>query len=162
MYHYMTDLTSRRFFIKDTTDCWSFAREYSIWNVAVAALQFWTDNLNPPMLSKATERVYTTFFCSDSSQHLQDVSEEILFGCFVTTLNDAFEWELTLEDIGYESGSKSLNVPTPLHQEPWPFHVLTQENLSFGSATHRAHPSSSSLNTVHCHLTYREDQKSLT
>ena len=32
----------------------------------------------------------------------------------MTALNDAFEWELTLEDIGYETGSESLNVPTPL------------------------------------------------
>ena len=43
------------------------------------------------------------------------VEEEILFGHFVTTLNDAFEWEVTSEDIRYKNVSKSLSVPTPLH-----------------------------------------------
>ena len=33
-------------------------------------------------------------------------------------LNDAFEQQLTLEDMGYESGSESLSVPTALHREP--------------------------------------------
>ena len=49
----------------DATDYWPFAREYSIWNAAVAALQFWMADLDPPMLSNAIEWVYTTFFCSD-------------------------------------------------------------------------------------------------
>ena len=75
----------------DATDYWPFAREYSIWNVAVAALQFWMANLNPPILSNAIEWVYSAFFCSDSAQHLRYISEEILFGCFVTTLNDTFK-----------------------------------------------------------------------
>ena len=75
----------------DATDYWLFAREYSIWNAAVAALQFWTADLDPQMLSNAVEQVYTTFFCSNSAQHLRNISEEILFGHFVTTLNDAFK-----------------------------------------------------------------------
>ena len=58
-------------------------------------------DLNPPMLSNAIEWVYTAFFCSDSAQHLRYISEEIVFVQFVTTLNDAFEWELALEDGGY-------------------------------------------------------------
>ena len=70
MHHYMIELTSRRFFIMDTTDYWLFAWEYSIWNAAVAALQFWMDDLDPLTLSNAIERVYTAFFCSDSAQHL--------------------------------------------------------------------------------------------
>ena len=144
----------------DTTDYWPFAQEYSIWNAAVAALQFWMDNLEPLVLSKAIERVYTAFFCSDSAQHLWYVAEEILFGHFMTTLNDAFEWVLTLEDIGYESWNERLSVPTPLHREPWPFHVSTPENLSFRSATPRSCPSPSSLNTVNCYLTYEEDEES--
>ena len=36
----------------------------------------------------------------------------------MTMLNDAFKQALTSEDIGYESGSERMNVPTPLHQEP--------------------------------------------
>ena len=87
----MIELTSRRFFIMDATDYWLFAQEYSIWNAAVTALQFWTENLDPQMLSNAIERVCTAFFCSDSTQHLRYISEEILFGYFVTTLNDTFE-----------------------------------------------------------------------
>ena len=30
MYHYMTELTSRRFFIMDATDYWPFVWEYYI------------------------------------------------------------------------------------------------------------------------------------
>ena len=51
----------------DTTHYWPFAREYSIWNAAVAALQFWMADLDPQMLSEAIEWVYTTFFCSNSA-----------------------------------------------------------------------------------------------
>ena len=82
------------------------------------ALQLWTNDLDPKTLSNAIERVYTAFFYSDSSQHLQYVEEEVLFSHFVTTLNDAFKWQLALEDVGYESGSESFSVPTPLHREP--------------------------------------------
>ena len=77
----------------------------------------------------------------------------------MTTLNESFEWEVTLEDIGYESGSESLSVPTPLHWEPCPFHVSTQENLSFKPTTPTACPSPGYLNIV-CHLTYEEDEES--
>ena len=59
-------------------------------------------------LSNATEQVYTAFFCSNSAQQLRNISEDILFGHFVTTLNDTFERELTMEEEGYDSGSESL------------------------------------------------------
>ena len=98
----------------DAPDYWPFAWKYSIWNAVVTTLQFWTADLSPHMLSNAIERVYTAFFCSDSAQQLQYI-EKVLFGHFMTTLNDAFEWKLALEDIGYESRSESLSVPTPLH-----------------------------------------------
>ena len=75
----------------DATHYWPFAREYSIWNARVAALQFWIADLEPHILSNATERVYTAFFCHDSAQQLQNISEEVLFGYFMTTLNDTFE-----------------------------------------------------------------------
>ena len=32
----------------DTIDYWPFAQEYSIWNAAVTALQFWMVDLNSP------------------------------------------------------------------------------------------------------------------
>ena len=75
----------------DATHYWLLAREYSIWNAAVSALQFWMADLDPQTLSNAIEWVYTAFFCSNSAQQLRTIAEEILFSCFVTTLNDAFE-----------------------------------------------------------------------
>ena len=110
--------------------------------------------------SAAPSRRCTQPFYSDSAQHLQHI-EEVLFGHFMTTLNDAFKWQLTLEDIGCKSGSESLSVPTPLHREPQPFHALTQENFSFGPATPRGHPSPGSLHAVCCQLTYKEDDESM-
>ena len=82
----------------------------------------------------------------------------------IQSLSDHTEWCLqmgaTSEDIRNESQSKSLSVPTPLHQEPWPFHVSTQENLSFGPATSIACPSPGYLHAV-CHqLAYEEDNES--
>ena len=41
----------------DTTHYWLFAREYSIWNAAVTALQFWMADLNLQTLSNAIERI---------------------------------------------------------------------------------------------------------
>ena len=75
----------------DATDYWPIAREYSIWNAAVAALQFWIADLDLLMLSNAIECVYTAFFCSNSAQHLRNTPEEILFSHFRTTSNDAFK-----------------------------------------------------------------------
>ena len=67
------------------------AREYLIWNVAVASLQFWTADLNPITLSITTEEVYSAFLYSTSTYTLHQQPDEILFGYFVTTLNAAFE-----------------------------------------------------------------------
>ena len=111
------------------------------------------------MLSNAIEGVNSAFFYSDSTQHLQ-YEEEILFGHFMTTVNDAIEWQLTLEDMEYKSESESLNVPTSLWWEPQPFHVSTQDNLSFRPATPKACSSPGYLNAVHCCLTYEEDDES--
>ena len=47
----------------------------------------------------------------------------------MTTLNDTFKRELSQEDEGYESGSKGLNIPTPLRRVLWIYHVSTGENL---------------------------------
>ena len=53
----------------NTTDYWLMAREYSVWNAAVAALQFWTADLEAHVLSSDTEEVYPTFFYSTSAQY---------------------------------------------------------------------------------------------
>ena len=98
----------------DATPYWPFAREYSIWNTAVAALQFWMADLEPQTLSNVIDWVYTAFLCSTSAQQLRNISEEVLFVHFVITLNDAFEWEPALEDEGYDSGTENLNIPIAL------------------------------------------------
>ena len=144
----------------DATDYWPFARE---WNTAVAALQFWMADLNPQTLNNAIEQIYTAFFCSNSAWHLRNISEEILFGCFMTTLNDAFKWELALEDRGYESGSESLSIPTPLYRAPHLYHVSACANLSFRPATPRTQsPQQLGNLTTVCHdLMFEEDDSSL-
>ena len=95
----------------DAADYWLMAREYSIWNTAIASLQFWTADLDPVTLGRATEQVYTTFFYSLSSHTLCQQSAEILFGCFVITLNAAFDQQLLIADEGYESGYILLTYP---------------------------------------------------
>ena len=50
-----------------------------------------------------------------------------------------------------------MNVPTPLHWEPWTYHISMQENLSIGPATTRACLSPNYPHTVHQWLTYEED-----
>ena len=57
----------------------------------------------------------------------------------MTTLNDVFEWELALEDKGYESGSESLTIPTPLCRTLCLYNVWANENLSFGPVTPLTH-----------------------
>ena len=74
----------------DTTHYWPFAREYSIWNATVAALQFWMEDSEPYILSDAIKRVYTSLSCSNSVQQLRNISQELLFNHFMTILNDAF------------------------------------------------------------------------
>ena len=46
----------------DTSHYWPFTWEYSIWNAAVTALQFWMADLKPHVLCNAKDQVYTTFF----------------------------------------------------------------------------------------------------
>ena len=107
------------------------AREYSIGNATVAALQFWTADLEEHILSSAIEQVYNTFFYSTSTYMLCQQSDEVLFSHFVTTLNAAFESKLTLEDEGYNSGSKDFNIPTPCRRTSKIHHISSEEHASF-------------------------------
>ena len=75
----------------DIADYWPMAREYSIWNTAIALLQFWTADLDPVTLGSTTEEVYSAFFYSSSSHTLHQQSDEILFGHFMIALNTAFD-----------------------------------------------------------------------
>ena len=115
----------------NTVDYWLMAREYSIWSAAIASLQFWTEDLNPVTLGRATEHVYTTFFYSPMSHTLCQQLDETLFGCFIIALNAAFDQQLSLADEGYESGSDTINLPTPLRKTPHIHHVSSMEHISF-------------------------------
>ena len=109
-------------------------REYSIWNTTIASLQLWTEDLDPVTLGRATEHVYTTFFYSPLSYTLHQQSDEIIFGCFVIALNAAFDQQLSLTDEGYESGSGTIDLPTPLRKTPCIHHVSSMEHPSFDPA----------------------------
>ena len=61
----------------NTMDYWPLAREYSIWNATVAALNFWTADLKPHTLGSATEEVYRAFFHMPSAHTLHQISDEI-------------------------------------------------------------------------------------
>ena len=115
----------------DTADYWLMAREYSIWNATIASLQFWSEDLNPVTLGRATEHVYTTFFYSFMSHTLHQQSDETLFGHFVIALNAAFDQQLLPADEGYESGSDTVHLPTPLQKTPHIHHVSSMEHTSF-------------------------------
>ena len=115
----------------NATDYWPMAREYSIWNAAVAALQFWTADLKVHVLGSTIEQVYNAFFYSTSTQLLHQQSDEMLFGHFMTTVNAAFESKLALEDEGYESSSENFNIPNPLRRTSKIHHVSSVENASF-------------------------------
>ena len=133
-HHSLIQHISLRLYTMDTTQYWPFAREYAIWNATVSALQFWMESHEPNILSDTIERVYMAFFCNESSQQLWNLSRDVLFSHFVTTLNDTFECELAQEDEGYESGSESLNIPTPLPRTPRLYPISTCDNLSFDPA----------------------------
>ena len=115
----------------DAADYWLMTSEYSIWNTVIASLQFWTEDVDPVTLGRATEHVYTTFFYSPSSHTLCQQSDEILFGHFVITLNAAFDQQLSLADEGYETGSDTIDLPTPLRKTPRIHHVSSVEHASF-------------------------------
>ena len=112
-------------------DYWPMAREYSVWNAAVAALQFWTAELETHILASTIDKVFIAFFYSTLTHLLHQQSNKILFGHFMTTLNAAFESKLASEDEGYKSGSENFNIPTPLQKTSKIHHVSSIENASF-------------------------------
>ena len=52
----------------------------------------------------------------------------------MTTLNAAFESNLTLEDEGYESGSENFNISTPLRFTAR-IHHISSDDISFDPTT---------------------------
>ena len=73
------------------TDYWPKVREYSIWNATIASLQFWTVDLDPVTIGRATEEAHSAFFYSATIHTLCQQSDETLFGHFVIALNAAFD-----------------------------------------------------------------------
>ena len=114
----------------NVTDYWPMARENSVLNVRVAALQFWTTDLEAHVLSSTSEQVHNAFIYSTSTHLPCQQSDDVLFGHFVTTLNAAFKSKLMLEDEGYESGSENFNIPTPFRRTPKIHHVSSNVNIS--------------------------------
>ena len=123
----------------ETADYWLMASEYSIWNAAIASLQFWTEDLDPVTFGIATECIYTTFFWTSTSHTLCQQSEEPLFGHFVIALNAAFTQQLSLADEGYESGSDTIDIPTPLQKSLCIHHVSSMEHASFNPVSTTPH-----------------------
>ena len=115
----------------DIADYWPMARQYLIWNAAIASLQFWTADLNTTTLGITTEEAYSAFFYTTSTYTLCQQSDKILFGHFMTTLNAAFEQKLALEDEGYKSSSENLNMPPALRKMPKMHHISSIKHTSF-------------------------------
>ena len=136
----------------DPIDYWPVAREYSIWNAVVAALQFWTADVVAHVLSSTTEQVSNAFFYSTSMHLLCQQSNEILFGHFMTTLNATFERKLALEYEGCESGSGNFSTPPPLRQTSKIHHVSSVENASFDPDP--VTPCSTDTREAHCRPVY--------
>ena len=150
----------------ETAEYWLMACEYAIWNAAIASLQFWAEDLDPITLGIASECIYTTFFWTPTSHTLHQLSEDVLFGHFVIALNAAFTQQLSLADEGYESGSNTADLPTPLQKTPCIHHVSSMEHASFNLAhttpcstatiTHHSSPQTPTR-PVHCCLSFTSD-----
>ena len=115
----------------DPVNYWPMDREYFIWNAAIAALQFWTADLEAHILSSTIKQVYNAFFYSTSTYMLHQQSDEVLFSHFMTIPNATSESKLTLEDKGYDCGSKNVNIPTPLKRTSKIHHISSKEHASF-------------------------------
>ena len=64
------------------------------------------------------------------SHTLCQQSDKTLFGCFVIALNAAFDQQLLLADEGYESGSDTIDLPTPLRKTDI-HHISSMDHTSF-------------------------------
>ena len=57
----------------NTMDYWPMAREYSVWNAAVAALWFWTADLEAHILSSTIDQVFNAFFLFNVNSYTPSV-----------------------------------------------------------------------------------------
>ena len=150
----------------ETAEYWPMAHEYAIWNAAITSLQFWTEDLDLITLGIASECIYTTFFWTPTSHTLCQLYEDVLFGCFVIAVNAAFTQQLSLADEGYESGSDTVDLCTPLRKTPCIYHMSSMRHASFNPAHTAPHstvtitPCSSPqtpTRPVHCHISFNSD-----
>ena len=118
----------------ETAEYWLMACKYAIWNAAIASLQFWAEDLDRITLGIASECIYTTFFWTTTSHTLCQLSEDVLFGCFVIAPNAVFTQQLSLADEGYKSGSDTVDLPSPLRKTPCIHHMSSMEHASFNPA----------------------------
>ena len=142
------------------------ACKYAIWNAAITSLQFYAEDLDPITLGIASEHIYTTFFWMPTSHTLHQLSEDVLFGCFVIALNAVFTQQLSLADEGYKCGSDTIDLPTPLGKTPHVHHVSSMEHASFNAActtphssatiTHHSSPQTPTRPVCH-HLSFTSD-----
>ena len=80
-------------------------------------------------------------------------SDEVLFGHFMTTPNTAYESKLTLEDEGYDSGSKNFNIPIPIRRTSKIHHISNEEHASFDPDP--VMPCSTGIRELPCRLVNR-------
>ena len=73
----------------DATDYCQWLENIQYGMQPIAALQFWTADLDAHTLSSTIEEVYSASFTQHQHTHLHQQPEEILFSCFVGTLNAA-------------------------------------------------------------------------
>ena len=118
----------------ETAEYWLMACKYTIWNATIASLQIWAEDLNLITLGIASEHIYTTFFWTPTSHTLHQLSEDVLFGHFVIVLNAAFSQQLSLANEGYESGSDTVDLPTPLRKTSCIHHMSSMEHASSNPA----------------------------
>ena len=118
----------------ETAEYWPMAHKYAIWNATIASLQFWAEDLDLTTLGITFEHIYTTFFWTPTSHTLHQLSEDVLFGHFVIALNAAFTQQLSLADKGYESGSNTADLTTPLQKTPHVHHMSSMEHATFNPA----------------------------
>ena len=85
---------------------------------------------------------------------------------FVIALNAAFTQQLSLVDDGYESGSNTADLPTPLQKTSCIHHVSSMEHASFNLAHTMPHSTATIMNCssphtpprpVCCHLSFTSD-----
>ena len=155
----------QKFHYTHHVDCRILADGMRIWHLEChdCLTSITADNLDPITLGIASECVYTTFFWTLTSHTLHQLPEDVLFGHFVIALNAVFTQQLSLADEGYESGSNTADLPTPLQKTPCIHHMSSIEHASFGLAHTTPHcpatiphPCSAwtPLRPVHHHLSF--------